>query len=73
MRVYIISIFENAISSFVNQVLNGKPIIVMLKSVGGRVDVNFWFPDDNLGLIWPIKTKLSVRVAYVKRQLEIAT
>jgi len=73
VRVYIISIFENAISSFVNQVLNGKPIIVMLKSVGGRVDVNFWFPDDNLGLIWPIKTKLSVRVAYVKRQLEIAT
>jgi len=32
------------------------------------VDVNFWFPDDNLSLFWPIDTKLGVWQAF-----EIAT
>jgi len=49
----------------------------MLNSVGGcagvRAGVSFWFPDDNLGLLWPIDIKLDVLVADVKGQLGIAT
>jgi len=41
--------------------------------VGGRASVNFWFPLNNFGLLWPIDTKLAVWVAYIKRQLGIAT
>ena len=40
---------------------------------GGRACVNFWFPLNNLSLLWPIDTKLAVWVAYIKRQLGIAT
>ena len=35
--------------------------------------VNFWFPLNNFSLLWPIDTKLGVWVAYIKRQLGIAT
>ena len=50
----------------------------MLKSLAGgracgRAGVNFWFPLNNFSLLWPIDTKLAVRVAYIKRQLGIAT
>jgi len=38
-----------------------------------RAGVNFWFPLNNLSLLWPIDTKLAVLVAYMKRQLGIAT
>jgi len=44
----------------------------MLKSVGRHAGV-FWFPNDNLSLLWPIDTKLGVWVADVKRQLGIVT
>ena len=40
---------------------------------GGRASVNVWFPLNNFSLIWPIDTKLGVWVAYIKRQLGIAT
>ena len=40
---------------------------------GGRACINFWFPRNNLSLRWPIDTKLAVWVAYIKRQLGIAT
>jgi len=43
---------------------------------GGRVGgfgVNFWFPLNNFSLLWPIDTKLAVWLAYIKRQLGIAT
>jgi len=39
----------------------------------GRAGVNFWFPLNNFGLLWPIDTKLVVWVAYIKTQLWIAT
>jgi len=46
----------------------------MLKSaVGVRAGVNFLFPLNNFSLLWPIDTKLTVWVAYIKRQLGIAT
>jgi len=38
-----------------------------------QAGVNFWFPNDNLSLLWPVDTKLSVWIADVNRQLEIAT
>jgi len=40
---------------------------------GGRVVVNFWFPLNNFSLLWFIDTKLAVWVAYIKRQLGMAT
>jgi len=63
---------------FINQVFNENLVIVMLKSaagerVGGCAGVNFWFPVNNFSLLWPIDTKLGVWVAYIKRQLGIAT
>jgi len=55
----------------------------MLKSAAGRragdraggvrAGVNFWFPRNNLSLLWLIDTKLAVYVAYIKRKLGIAT
>ena len=50
----------------------------MVKSVGGRSGAgwpggNFWFPLNNFSLLWPIDTKLGVWIAYIKRQLGIAT
>ena len=39
----------------------------------GRAGVNFWFPVNNFSLLWPIDIKLGVWVAYIKRQLGIAT
>jgi len=46
----------------------------MLKSAAGwRAVVNVWFPLNNLSLLWPIDTKLAVWVAYIQRQLGIAT
>jgi len=38
-----------------------------------RAGVNFWFPLNNFSLLWPIDTKLAVKVAHIKRQLGIAT
>ena len=38
----------------------------------GRAGVNFWFPPNNLSLLWPIDTKLAVWVAYIRTQLGIA-
>jgi len=38
-----------------------------------RAGVNLWFPFNNFSLLWPIDTKLAVWVAYIKRQLGIAT
>ena len=50
----------------------------MLKSAAGgrvgglgRAGVNFWFPVNNLSLLWPIDAKLDVWVAYSKRQVFI--
>ena len=42
---------------------------------GGRIlnGVKLRFPLNNFSLLWPIDTKLAVRVAYIKRQLGIAT
>ena len=50
----------------------------MLKSAAGwravgRAGVNFWFLLNNFILLWPIDTKLAVWLAYIKRQLGIAT
>jgi len=39
----------------------------------GRACINFCFPLNNFSLLWPIDTKLAVWVAYIKRQLGIAT
>jgi len=67
---------------FINQVFNENRVIVMLKSAsGGRVGVmacglegvNVWFPLNNFSLLWPIDTKLAVWIAFIKRQLGIAT
>jgi len=43
--------------------------------VGGRIlnGVKLRFPLNNFSLLWPIDTKLAVWVAYIKRQLGIAT
>jgi len=61
-------------SFVINQVFNEIQVIVMLKSAaGGRVCVNFWFPLNNFSLLWLIDTILAVWVAYIKRQLGIAT
>jgi len=38
-----------------------------------RAGVNFWCPLNNISLLWPFDTKLGVWVAYIKRQLGIAT
>jgi len=46
---------------------------------GGRLGglilhgVKLRFPLNNFSLLWPIDTKLAVWVAYIKRQLRIAT
>ena len=32
-----------------------------------------WFPLNNFSFIWPIDTKLGVRVAYIKGQLGVVT
>ena len=42
---------------------------------GGRIlnGVKLRFPLNNFSLLWPIDTKLAVQVAYIKRQLGIAT
>jgi len=42
---------------------------------GGRIlnGVKLRFPLKNFSLLWPIDTKLAVWVAYIKRQLGIAT
>ena len=42
---------------------------------GGRIlnGVKLRFPLNNFSLLWPIDTKLAVEVAYIKRQLGIAT
>ena len=42
---------------------------------GGRIQhsVKLRFPLNNFSLLWPINTKLAVWVAYIKRQLGIAT
>ena len=61
-----------------NQVFNENQVIVMLKSaaggrVGVRAGVNFWFPLNNFSLLWPIDTKFTVWVAYIKMRLGIAT
>jgi len=57
-----------------NQVFNEYRVVVMLKSAaGGRACVNVWFSLNNFSLLWPIDTKLAVWVAYIKRQLGIAT
>ena len=42
---------------------------------GGRIlnGVKLRFPLNNFSLLWPIDTKLAVWVAYIKRQLGIAT
>jgi len=39
----------------------------------GRAGVNFWFPINNFSLLLPIDTKLAVWVAYITRQLGMAT
>ena len=44
-----------------------------IQRAGGRAGVNFWFPLNNFSLLWPIVTILAVYVAYIKRQLVIAT
>ena len=69
------AVFNNNCQIFCifNQVFNENQVIVMLKSAGGRACVNFWFPLNNFSLLWPIDTKLAVWVAYIKRQLGIAT
>jgi len=38
-----------------------------------QAGINFWFPLNNLSLIWPIDTKHAVWVAYIKTQRGIAT
>jgi len=48
--------------AFFNQVFNE-----------GRAGVNFWFPLNKFSLLRPIDTKLAVWLAYIKRQLGIAT
>ena len=65
---------------FVNQVFNETLVTVMLKSAAGgrvwacgRAGVNFWFLLNNFSLLWPIDTKLVVSLAYITRQLGIAT
>ena len=42
---------------------------------GGHIlnDVKLRFPLNNFSLFWPIDTKLAICVAYIKRQLGIAT
>ena len=56
-----------------NKTFQQKLVIVMAKLVDGSVGVNFRFPLNNFSLLWPIDTKLGVWVAYIKRQLWIAT
>jgi len=51
-----------------------KPGYCDAKSAAGvRAGVNFSFPFNNFSLLWPIDTTLAVWVAYIKRQLGIAT
>jgi hypothetical protein len=50
--------------------LQQKLVTEMLKSAGGWA---FWFPLNNLSLLWPIDAKLGVWEAYIKRQHGIAT
>ena len=48
--------------------------LTRLKSAaGGRACINFWFLLNNFILLLPIDTKLAVWVAYIKKQLGIAT
>ena len=72
------NVCHTSCENFINLVFNENRVIVMLKSaVGGwacgRAGINFWFPFNNFSLLWPIDTKLAVWVAYIKRQLGIAT
>ena len=45
------------------------------EQVGGGIlnGVKLRFPLNNFSLLWPIDTKLAIWVAYIKRQLGIAT
>ena len=60
-----------------NQVFNENPgyQICEWRAVGGRIlnGVKLRFPLKNFSLLWPIHTKLAVQVAFIKRQLGIAT
>jgi len=63
----------------INQVFNKNPgyyrRLVNGRRSGGRIlnGVKLRFPLNNLILLGPIDTKLAVLVAYIKRQLGIAT
>ena len=51
-------------------------ILVIRLVNGGRAypqGVKLRFPLNNFSLLWPIHTKLAVWVAYIKRQVGIAT
>ena len=39
----------------------------------GEATVNYWFPLNNFSLLWPVDTKLTVLLAFIKRQLGIFT
>jgi len=59
-----------------NQVFNGNPGFKIGEwRAGGRIlnGIKLRFPLNNFSLLWPIDTKLAVWVAYIKRQLGIAT
>jgi len=45
------------------------------RRLGGRIlnGVKLRYPLNNFSLLWPIDTKLAIWVAYIKRQLGIAT
>jgi len=49
--------------------------ILVIRLAGGRIlnGVKLMFPLNNFSLLWPIDTKLAVWIAYIKRQLGIAT
>jgi len=64
-NMYIYNMFVCKIRNIFHQVFNENRVIVMLKSAaggqaGGRAGVNFWFPLNNLSLLWPIGDKLDV-------------
>ena len=75
---------ESLIVMFVSQILrfltrfSTKILVIRLVNggrAGGRIlnGVKLRFPLNNFSLLWPIDTKLAVWVAYIKRQLGIAT
>ncbi len=52
--------------------------VVQIMTIGSRsrsllLKIEIQFPLNNLSLLWPIDSKLGVWVAYIKRQLGIAT